>query len=188
MNRSIYFFAFILIFVAAAFGQARTKTDPIKVGETAPDFTLNDQSGKSIHLAELKAPIVLVFYRGYWCPFCTRQLADLRSLPKADDKFRTFAISIDPGEKSIGLAKKIASDGKGEIPFPFLSDPGHKTIDDYGLVDTAYEGQDIYGIPHPTILILDKDRKVLWVNISLDYKHRPTAAEVRSQVDELLKK
>lgn len=188
MKQSLYLFAFVLVFAAAAFGQARTKTDPIKVGETAPDFTLTDQTGKTVHLTSLKTPTVLVFYRGHWCPFCARQLADLRTLPKADDKFRLFALSIDPAEKSIGLAKKIASDGKGELPFPLLSDPEHKTIDAYGLVDTAYEGQEIYGIPHPTILILDKNRKVRWISISQDYKKRPTNIEIRAQLDSLLKK
>ena len=42
------------------------KTEPLKIGEIAPDFTLTDQSGKQIALSKAKTPVVLVFYRGYW--------------------------------------------------------------------------------------------------------------------------
>ena len=40
----------------------------IKVGEAAPDFTLQDQDGKTVTLSSYqgKQPVVLVFYRGYW--------------------------------------------------------------------------------------------------------------------------
>ena len=44
----------------------RSKTEPLKVGEIAPDFTLNDQNGKQTTLSKSKKPVVLVFYRGYW--------------------------------------------------------------------------------------------------------------------------
>lgn len=44
------------------------RTSPIAVGEVAPDFTLEDQSGRKVTLSEArgKHPVVLVFYRGYW--------------------------------------------------------------------------------------------------------------------------
>ncbi len=40
----------------------------VQVGETAPDFTLEDESGRSVQLAAArgKMPVVLVFYRGWW--------------------------------------------------------------------------------------------------------------------------
>ena len=41
---------------------------PVTVGETAPDFTLEDQNARKVTLSESRAknPVVLVFYRGYW--------------------------------------------------------------------------------------------------------------------------
>ena len=60
-----------------------------------------------------------------------------------------YAISVDPPRVSKDFAEKIASDGKGAVSFPLLSDPEHKIIDAYGLRDPAYEGQKVYGIPHP---------------------------------------
>jgi cytochrome oxidase Cu insertion factor (SCO1/SenC/PrrC family) len=41
-------------------------TEPLKIGEIAPDFTLSDQNGKQIALSKAKVPVVLVFFRGYW--------------------------------------------------------------------------------------------------------------------------
>ena len=44
------------------------RTSPLAVGEVAPDFTLEDQSGQKVTLSKArgKSPVVLVFYRGYW--------------------------------------------------------------------------------------------------------------------------
>lgn len=44
----------------------KSNTEPLKVGEIAPDFILNDQTGKSVQLSKAKSAVVLVFYRGYW--------------------------------------------------------------------------------------------------------------------------
>ena len=167
----------------APFG--RSKTAPLKVGETAPDFTLNDQSGKQTTLSKAKMPVVLVFYRGYWCPYCGRQLAELRTLLKPDAKVLLYAVSVDPAEKTLGLMKKIAKDGKGEVNFSILSDTNHQTIDSYGLFDSTYIGQDTEGIPHPAVYILDKKRKVVWAKVETDYKKRPTNEEIRMELDKL---
>jgi cytochrome oxidase Cu insertion factor (SCO1/SenC/PrrC family) len=47
---------------------AAARTSPVGVGDVAPDFTLEDQDGRSVTLSRSrgKAPVVLVFYRGYW--------------------------------------------------------------------------------------------------------------------------
>ena len=51
--------------------QSTTKpvhSTPIRVGDVAPDFALEDQNKNKVTLAEVrgKGPVVLVFYRGYW--------------------------------------------------------------------------------------------------------------------------
>ena len=45
-----------------------TDLQRIKVGQPAPDFTLEDMEGKNITLSDFrgKKTVVLVFYRGYW--------------------------------------------------------------------------------------------------------------------------
>jgi len=65
----------VCVFTLILTGISRTRVEmmtqraaPIAVGDTAPDFTLEDQSSRKITLSESrgKTPVVLVFYRGYW--------------------------------------------------------------------------------------------------------------------------
>ncbi|MBK9163904.1 MAG: redoxin domain-containing protein [Acidobacteria bacterium] len=161
----------------------RSRTEPVAVGQAAPDFTLNDHNGQSVTLSTLGRPAVIVFYRGYWCPFCAKQLADLRGLLKASDDVAMFAISVDPAEKSRELAAKIEKDGKGKMNFRLLSDPESKTIDAYGVYDPSYAGKGFDGIPHASVFVIDGQGKVVWARIETDYKQRPTLDEIRAGID-----
>ena len=104
---------------------------------------------------------------------------------KKNENVKLFAISVDPPDVSKSFADKLAADGKGAINFPILSDPEHKVIDAYGLRDPAYEGQKVYGIPHPAVYVIDKQGKVALARIESDYKQRPTNEEIRAVLDRL---
>jgi hypothetical protein len=73
MNHLVLGLAFLLATAPTAGG---ARTTPVTVGETAPDFTLESNTGARVSLSQSLAtgPTVLVFYRGHWCPFCARQL------------------------------------------------------------------------------------------------------------------
>lgn len=182
----VYAAALVLIFAFGAFAQTVRK-EAVKVGDTAPDFTLSDNFGKKITLSEAvkDAPVVLVFYRGSWCPFCARQLADLRGLLKDGEKTRLYAISIDAASSSNDLIKKIEKDGKGKINFSFLSDANAQTIDAYGLRDPRYKEEQVDGIPYPTVYVVDEKRQIVWAKLEKDYKNRPTNAEIRAALEKL---
>ena len=75
--RSIALAFVLLMSVNPALGQldpkdgsslSATDLDRIKIGQPAPDFTLEDSDGKAISLSDFrdKKSVVLVFYRGYW--------------------------------------------------------------------------------------------------------------------------
>jgi len=53
------------------------------------------------------------------------------------------------------------------------------------LRDPAYEGQKVYGIPHPAVYVIDKQGKVAWAKIESDYKQRPMNEEIRASLDAL---
>ena len=112
-------------------------------------------------------------------------MAGFRTLLKKNENVKLFAVSVDLPDLNKGFAEKIASDGQGAINFPLLSDPDHKIIDAYGLRDPAYEGQKVYGIPHPAVYVIDKQGKVSWAKIESDYKQRPTNQEIRTALDSL---
>ena len=104
---------------------------------------------------------------------------------KKNENVKLFAISVDPPDVSKSFADKIASDGKGAMNFSILSDPEHRMIDAYELRDPAYEGQKVYGIPHPAVYVIDKQGKVSWARIESDYKQRPTNEEIRAALESL---
>jgi peroxiredoxin len=104
---------------------------------------------------------------------------------KKGENVNLYAISVDPPNVSKDFAEKIASDGKGAVNFPLLSDPEHKIIDAYGLRDPAYEGQKVYGIPHPAVYVIDKSGKVAWAKIESNYRERPANDEIRAALNEL---
>jgi cytochrome oxidase Cu insertion factor (SCO1/SenC/PrrC family) len=65
MKLKIFLLMCLLSFCLNAYSQ-KSKTEPIKVGETAPDFVLKDQDGKEVKLSKIKKNVMLVFYRGFW--------------------------------------------------------------------------------------------------------------------------
>ena len=83
------------------------------------------------------------------------------------------------------MPRNLPRTARGAISFPILSDPEHKVIDAYGLRDPAYEGQKVYGIPHPAVYVIDKQGKVAWAMIESDYKQRPTNEEIRAALESL---
>ena len=106
----------------------------LKIGDTAPDFTLPDQSGNLVSLSAMlrRGPVVLTFFRGGWCPFC---MISLRALAKAYPALRrhgaeVLAISPQPPRQSALMAESSV------LPFPVLSDHDNQVARRYGLVVT----------------------------------------------------
>jgi cytochrome oxidase Cu insertion factor (SCO1/SenC/PrrC family) len=68
MKTQIIIAVVMLVIITAQAQTVGPRAKPVGVGETAPDFVLSDQNGKSVKLSDAreKAPVVLVFYRGYW--------------------------------------------------------------------------------------------------------------------------
>ena len=69
MLTSVCVFSLVLTGISQTRVEMMTqRVTPVMAGETAPDFTLEDQNRRQITLSEShgKSPVVLVFYRGYW--------------------------------------------------------------------------------------------------------------------------
>jgi thioredoxin-dependent peroxiredoxin len=159
MSKTIKSLFMLLLFVATAFA-----TTP-KVGDKAPQFDLPSATGETVALQGYagKSKVVLVFYRGDWCPFCRKQLS---SFAANYDKYKAagtevIAISVDSPEKNKKLSEKL------NLTFPVLSDSGHKIIDAYSILDPGGK------ISRAAVFILDKKGVVRWLQVSDDYKVRP---------------
>src|SRR5438874_6242863 len=102
-----------------------------KVGDRAPDFTLPDQLRREVSLAgELQqGPVVLIFYRGEWCPYCNAMLRTygMRAADFSERGARLVAVSPQTPDNSLTMAEKH------RLEFPVLSDEGGEVIGTYGL-------------------------------------------------------
>jgi len=173
---------------------ARSMPDPgLKVGEKAPDFTLPNAFGKKVSLySELKkGPVVLVFYRGAWCPYCNLHL---RTLKLAQPEFRKYSaqlIAVTPQkpERSAGQIKKSA------YTFEVLSDLDSKVMKDYrlyfelepdlnklyikhGLDVAAFNGPGRTVLPIPGSFVIDRKGIVRAMHADTDYQKRMEPADM----------
>lgn len=98
-------------------------SDPLSVGTRAPDFSLPDESGRTVTLSALRGHgVVLVFYPGDDTPGCTKQLCEFRDSWETVRKRGLDLFGVNP--------QSPASHGKFRqkfrFPFPLLVDRGQK--------------------------------------------------------------
>ncbi len=159
-----------------------TDIERVAVGTAAPDFSLAKFGGGTTTLSSLrgKKNVVLVFYRGYWCPYCITQLKEMRSLLSDELKKDTemLVISIDDDKGTQTAVTRIGADGT-QPDFSFLSDPDHAVIGRYGVMNPAGSRR---GIPHPATYVIDKKGVVRWRDVQTDYKIRPASVAVLTAV------
>jgi peroxiredoxin len=96
---------------------------------------------------------------------------------------KIYAISPDSPEEGKKFAQLLATDHRGDVTFPLLSDPGSRVIDRYALRDEAYAGKSEDGIPHPAVFVLDAKGRVRWTKIETDFRERPTNASIAAAID-----
>ena len=112
-------------------------------------------------------------------------MAELRNLLRPGEAIGLWAISVDSAGQNQEFAAEIAGDGRGKIAFPLLSDPGHRVIDQYGLRDARYARLKRNGIPYPAVYVIDRNGRVAWARVEMDYTQRPSNQEIRAALDAL---
>lgn len=188
----------LLLSLTSLFTFAQDKPEGLFLNSKAPDFKLKDQSGAEVSLKELrkKGPVVIVFYRGNWCPYCNKELKNLQdSLTLLTDK-KAQVIAITP-EAGAGIAKTIEKTG---ALFPILHDVDSKMAKAYGVAFTVdektarrYKSFDIDlltinnqktepVLPVPAVYIINRDGAVTYRYFESDYKKRPTVADLLKEL------
>lgn len=163
------------------------------INSKAPDFKATDQQGNEVRLKDLlkKGKVVLVFYRGYWCPYCNRQLKKLEdSLQVIKGKGATL-IAVTP-EKPENVNQTVE---KTKAEFPILYDEGLKIMKAYevdfevsestvtryrntGIDLEKINGKDWKYLPVPAVYVIDKESNIVYRFFDLDYKKRPSVADI----------
>ncbi len=170
------------------------------VGATMPEFTLGDAQGKPVRSADLLArgPLVVVFYRGAWCPYCNIYLHRWQDyLPRLAQRGATLvAISGEGPDGTAAMVKKT------EATFVVLSDPGYAATRRFGVVYEvprvvtdamqargmdlkAYYGTGKAELPLSATYLVGRDGKITYAFLDADYKKRAEPADVLAALDRL---
>ncbi|HQY63833.1 MAG: peroxiredoxin family protein [Myxococcales bacterium] len=114
----------------------------------APDFSLTSHTGRvvALHDALRAGPVIVVFYRGQWCPWCKEQLGEIAHeyASITERGAIVVAVSVDPHEDSVAFARAY------DLPFDLLEDKG-------GAVSAKYVGLDVTGYSMPGVFVIGAD-------------------------------
>ena len=195
-----YSFGLLLLFttmntsVMGQNGKAVTEVKGLAVGSKVPQFTATDADGKKYKLEKAlkKGPVVLLFYRGQWCPVCNRHLSHLQDSLRFIYEKGATVIAISPEKPE--LLKKTKE--KTKASFTLLHDKGflignafdvvfNPDIKQVGMYNERLhanlEGASSDGssrLPVPATFIIDKNGKIVWRQFNSDYRIRASVKDI----------
>jgi len=166
----------------------------LKIGDDAPGITGIDQTGYKIESEKLiqQGAVVLIFYRGNWCPHCRRHLGNLQdSLNLLLEKGASVVVVTPEAPESID--KMVSKTG---ATFSIIHDQGYKIMNKYGVSFTisastvpryfnsvlektreANQNEDDI-LPIPATFIIDKDKRIKYIHYNPDYRKRMSIAKI----------
>lgn len=157
-------------------------------GDTAPNFTLTNPLGGQITLYNelAKGPVILIFYRGAWCPFCNVQLRAYQQLLPEIQKISGQLIAVSPQSPDNSLSQME----KEQLTFHVLSDPNGRVAERYNILfemptylqntfteilgrDLAkFNESDRWVLPVPATYLIDMEGIVRYAHVDPDFMRR----------------
>ena len=195
MKRYILFCLVAFNFFTAS---AQEKPEGLFINSKAPDFKLKDQSGVEVNSKDLrkKGSVVLIFYRGNWCPYCSKELKNFQDSLQFITEKGASLVAITP-EAADGIAKTVEKTG---AVFPVLYDANMKVSKGYAVsfdvdekIVARYKnfGTDLLevnqqkgkaSLPVPAVYIINSDGYVTYRYFDADYKKRPSVKDILAEL------
>jgi len=171
---------------------AQITINALQKGEKAQDFTLTNATGEQISLYQelKKGPVILMWYRGGWCPYCNLTLRAMQSMLPAFKAggAQLFAITPETPDKSLSTAEK------NELQYEILTDKDNTVARNYGVVFkltedvkkyyedgfglSEYNGNDKGELPLAATYLIGTDGIVTFAFLDADYRNRAEPIEV----------
>jgi peroxiredoxin len=181
----------------------------LPVGTAAPDATLVDAQGAEHSLADLiekaDGPVVIIFYRGGWCPYCTKHLAELGArqgelkalgatvLAISPESFEKLTISTEKSKLSeVTDGYTLLSDASQEasrkynLTFSVDADT-QKKYKGYGIDLSTWNANNEWTLPVPAAFVIDQKGVIQWRHVDEDYSKRVSADDLLKAVREAAK-
>ena len=166
----------------------------LQVGTMAPEFSATEAGGGTFSLksALKEGPVVLIFYRGHWCPVCNKHLARIQDSLKLITCMGATLVAISP-QKPEYLRKM---EEQTEAEFRLLYDEGYVIADAYDVTFTPDKKQlFMYNtvlnaklkethsdgsqrLPIPATYLVDRGGRIAWRQFDPDYKNRSNVADI----------
>ena len=158
----------------------------LQVGETAINFTLPNALGEKITLYdELEnGPVILMWYRGGWCPYCNMQLHYMQEMLPEFKKLGASLIAITPETPDNSISTKE----KNDLEFEVLSDLDNKVGYEYKVVFkltedvkeiyengfelSKFNGNDNGELPLAATYIIGQNKVIQYAFLDADYRNR----------------
>jgi len=163
----------------------------LAIGDKAPDATVTGVDGKPARLADLykDGPIVLTFYRGGWCPFCTRALSAWHNKMDALKAAGGTFVALTPEKPDLAAATREKASGGKADDYAVYSDGAfeaakafkvHFVVDEdtkaqyekFGLKVAESNVSGTWELPAPATFVIDKTGVIRWAFADWDYKKR----------------
>lgn len=157
----------------------------LRTGATLPDFQLRE-GGKLVSSSTLTSrPALWIFYRGNWCPLCMAQIREVAAQYRelARRGVDVFLISPQPESHTASLAAKV------DAPMRFMTDTDNAAAKALGVMEKAGlpAGMQVLGygsdVPRPTVFITAAGGKLIYCDLSENYRVRPEPAEFLAVLD-----
>lgn len=169
----------------------------LTIGDQAPNFTVMDTDGKEIQLYDLlkKAPVIINFFRGNWCPFCMAELANYQ------ESIKEFSL---PVEQFLFISPQMARYSaklKAEQNFDLtlIADQHNQIAHQFGLVFSLSEnireiyrqigadlsvinGDDSFELPIPATYVVAPSGKITYAFVETNYMIRAEPREVFGKI------
>ncbi|MDR6881885.1 peroxiredoxin-like family protein [Bacillus sp. 3255] len=169
-------------------------------GDKAPDFKLTNAIGQDVILFEelAKGPVVLVFYRGGWCPFCNMQLKAYQQILPEIQAIGAQLIAISPQkpdhslslQEKEGLEFKVLSDPNGLVTakYNLLFDvpPGVRGLmEGIGLDLAEYNDTSQWVLPVPATFMIDESAIIRSSYVNPNFMQRQSPEEILRELKKL---